>query len=167
VEPAISREQVVQLAQVEAAQRGFTVPAGGVFYSSMFGLYGVGFFEPGNDHGDFGLGNAWLYFDAASGKPAGTRIPGSGTAGDLFMQAQFPLHSGRILGLPGLILISFMGALVAMLSVTGVIIWLRKRQARVRQKIKNREKELEKLAAAGVSPALSQAVPHSQASAQG
>jgi uncharacterized iron-regulated membrane protein len=167
VEPAISREQVVQLAQVEAAQRGFTVPAGGVFYSSMFGLYGVGFFEPGNDHGDFGLGNAWLYFDAASGKPAGTRIPGSGTAGDLFMQAQFPLHSGRILGLPGRILISFMGALVAMLSVTGVIIWLRKRQARVRQKIKNREKELEKLAAAGVSPALSQAVPHSQASAQG
>jgi uncharacterized iron-regulated membrane protein len=128
----------------------------------MFGLYGVGFFEPGNDHGDFGLGNAWLYFDAASGKPAGTRIPGSGTAGDLFMQAQFPLHSGRILGLPGRILISFMGALVAMLSVTGVVIWLRKRQARVRQKIKSREKEQEKLSAMGGSSA----VPQSQPSAQ-
>lgn len=139
VEPKISREQVTQLAVEEGRRRGFTVPAGGVFYSSMFGLYGVGFFEPGNDHGDVGLGNAWLYFDAATGKPEGTRIPGSGSAGDLFMQAQFPLHSGRILGLPGRIFVSLLGALVAMLSVTGVLIWWRKRQARVRQAIKARQ----------------------------
>lgn len=139
VEAKVTREQVTQLAIAEGRRRGFEVPAGGVFYSSMFGLYGVGFFEAGNDHGDVGLGNAWLYFDAATGKAEGTRIPGSGSAGDLFMQAQFPLHSGRILGLPGRILISLMGALVAMLSVTGVVIWLRKRQARVRQKIKARE----------------------------
>src|SRR5450830_666207 len=139
VEAKITREQVTQLAIAEGQRRGFAVPAGGVFYSSMFGLYGVGFFEAGNDHGDVGLGNAWLYFDAATGKAEGTRIPGSGSAGDWFMQAQFPLHSGRILGLPGRILISLMGALVAMLSVTGVVIWLRKRQARVRQKMKARE----------------------------
>ncbi|MFC5473521.1 PepSY-associated TM helix domain-containing protein [Paraherbaspirillum soli] len=128
----ISREQVMQLASTEAHSRGWTLPAGGVFYSSAFGLYGVGFFEPGNDHGDIGLGNAWLYFDAASGHPAGAKIPGTGSAGDLFMQAQFPLHSGRILGLPGRILISVMGLLVALLSVTGVLIWLKKRRARVR-----------------------------------
>ncbi|MNO08416.1 hypothetical protein D3C81_2310440 [compost metagenome] len=48
------------------------------------------------------------------------------------MQAQLPLHSGRILGLPGRILISAMGLVIAMLSVTGVIIWWRKRAARVR-----------------------------------
>ena len=148
VEPKISREQVTQLAVEEGKRRGFDVPAGGVFYSSMFGLYGVGFFEPGNDHGDVGLGNAWLYFDAATGKPEGARIPGTGSAGDLFIQAQFPLHSGRILGLPGRIFISFMGALVAMLCVTGVIIWFRKRQARVRQKIRAREQD----AASGSTP---------------
>ena len=139
VEPKMSREQVTQLAIAEGKRRGFDVPAGGVFYSSMFGLYGVGFFEAGNDHGDVGLGNAWLYFDAATGAPAGTRIPGTGSAGDLFIQAQFPLHSGRILGLPGRIFISFMGALVAMLSVTGVVIWMRKRKARVAQKRKVKE----------------------------
>lgn len=139
VEPKITREQVTQLAIEEGKRRGFDVPAGGVFYSSMFGLYGVGFFEPGNDHGDVGLGNAWLYFDAATGKPEGTRIPGTGSAGDLFMQAQFPLHSGRILGLPGRIFVSFLGALVAMLCVTGVLIWFRKRQARARQAAKGRE----------------------------
>jgi len=129
-EPAMTREQIFQLAQQEGRERGWSVPAGGIFYSPEFGLYGVGFFDPGNDHGDIGLGNAWLYYDAATGAPAGARIPGSGSAGDLFLQAQFPLHSGRILGLPGRILISLMGAMVAMLSVTGVMIWLRKRRAR-------------------------------------
>ncbi len=135
-EPRMSRERIMQLAAEDGRRRGFEAPAGGVFYSSTFGLYGVGFFEAGNDHGDVGLGNAWLYFDAATGAPAGTRIPGTGSAGDLFIQAQFPLHSGRILGLPGRIFISFMGALVAMLSVTGVVIWVRKRKARVAQKRK-------------------------------
>lgn len=130
IEPHISREQAIVLARVEAAKHGLTEPAGGVFYSSMFGLYGVGFFEPGNDHGDVGLGNAWLYFDGKSGAPAGARIPGTGSAGDIFLQAQFPLHSGRIIGIPGRILMSFLGVMVAMLSVTGVVIWVRKRSAR-------------------------------------
>ncbi|MGO0788451.1 PepSY-associated TM helix domain-containing protein [Herbaspirillum seropedicae] len=133
-EPRISREQAVALGQAQARRMGLTEPVGGVFYSGMFGVYGVGYFQPGNDHGDVGLGNAWLYFDANSGAYEGGKIPGRGSAGDIFLQAQFPLHSGRILGLPGRILISFMGALVAMLSVTGVIIWVRKRKARLQQR---------------------------------
>ncbi|MGS0743339.1 PepSY domain-containing protein [Glaciimonas sp. GG7] len=60
----------------------------------------------------------------------------AGSAGDIFMQAQFPLHSGRILGLTGRILISVMGAVVALLSATGLLIWLRKRRARMQQKVK-------------------------------
>ncbi len=130
VEPLLTREQVVALAKTEAARRGWTLPAGGVFYSSSYGLYGVGFFDADNDHGDGGLGNAWLYFDGRDGRPAGGVIPGTGSAGDIFLQAQFPLHSGRILGLPGRILISAMGLVVAMLSATGLVIWLRKRRAR-------------------------------------
>jgi uncharacterized iron-regulated membrane protein len=57
-------------------------------------------------------------------------VPGEGSAGDIFLQAQFPLHSGRIIGLPGRIRISLMGLAVATLSVTGLVIWWRKRQAR-------------------------------------
>jgi len=98
----------------------------------MYGVYGVGFFAPGQDHGDGGLGNPWLYFDANTGQPAGAEIPGTGSAGDIFMQAQFPLHSGRIIGIPGRILVSLMGLLVAMLSLTGILIWAKKRAARVR-----------------------------------
>ncbi|WP_370551375.1 PepSY domain-containing protein [Glaciimonas sp. PAMC28666] len=43
------------------------------------------------------------------------------------------MHSGRIFGLTGRILISIMGVIVAMLSATGLLIWFRKRRARVLQ----------------------------------
>ncbi len=72
-----------------------------------------------------------LYGDGSGARLVGDPQPWKGTAADIFVQAQFPLHSGRILGLPGRILISFMGVVVAMLSVTGVIIWWRKRASRV------------------------------------
>ena len=66
----------------------------------------------------------------ADGRLLGDRQPWRGTAADVFVQAQFPVHSGRILGLPGRIIISAMGLVVAALSVTGVVIWYRKRRAR-------------------------------------
>jgi Uncharacterized iron-regulated membrane protein len=132
IEPTLSREQVIALAQAEAKHRGWAAPPGAIFYADRFGLYGVGFFTPEQEHADGGLGNPWLYFDGRTGVLAGDNVPGTGSAGDLFMQAQFPLHSGRILGLPGRILISLMGVMVAMLSVTGVVIWARRRRASAR-----------------------------------
>ena len=132
IDPVLSREQVIRLAQAEARRRAWTTPPGAIFYADRFGLYGVGFFAPEQEHADGGLGNPWLYVDARSGALAGDQVPGTGSAGDIFMQAQFPLHSGRILGLPGRMLISFMGLVVAMLSVTGVVIWARKRRAQLR-----------------------------------
>jgi uncharacterized iron-regulated membrane protein len=127
--PKITALQAIALARTEAARRGWRDPAGAIFYSAEFDLFSVGFFAPGKDHGDGGLGNPWLYFDAQTGAAAAEAVPGTGSAGDIFMQAQFPLHSGRIIGIPGRILISIMGLLIAMLSVTGVVIWARKRRA--------------------------------------
>lgn len=72
-----------------------------------------------------------IFVDGRSGGLAGGRVPWEGTAADVFMQLQFPLHSGRIAGVPGRILLSIMGIVVAMLSLTGIIIWLKKRQARI------------------------------------
>lgn len=131
IEPRLSYADVIARASSEAARRRWEEPPGGVFYSPDFGIYGVSFFKPGNDHGAGGVGNASLYFDGVDGRLLGDRLPWKGTAADIFLQAQFPLHSGRILGLPGRILISFMGVVVAMLSVTGVVIWWRKRASRV------------------------------------
>jgi uncharacterized iron-regulated membrane protein len=121
---------VAARAGAEAQRRGWEDPVGAVYYSQEFGIYMVSLFKPGNDHGTGGVGPALLYYDGVDGRLLGQRQPWKGTAADIFVQAQFPLHSGRILGLPGRILISLMGIVVAMLSVTGVIIWWRTRASR-------------------------------------
>ena len=132
IDPAVGYASIVERASDEARRRGWSEPAGSVFYSQDFGIYGVSFFAPGDDHGAAGVGPPILYFDGGDGRLLGEREPWKGTVADIFVQAQFPLHSGRILGLLGRILISAMGLVVAMLSVTGVIIWLRKRSAQAR-----------------------------------
>ncbi|NIF55529.1 PepSY-associated TM helix domain-containing protein [Burkholderia sp. Ax-1724] len=128
----LSRERIVDIARQAGKDRHLTVPPGGLYYAGGLHAYGVGFYAPGNDHGDIGLGNPWMYWDAVTGKQLAAQIPGKGTAGDIFMQVQFPLHSGRILGLGGRILISATGIAVAVLSITGLLIWLKKLNARRR-----------------------------------
>jgi len=49
-------------------------------------------------------------------------------AGDVFLQAQYPLHSGRIAGIAGRILISICGLVVLVLAWTGIYLWLRKKR---------------------------------------
>lgn len=130
--PLIDRREIVQIAIEEAQRRNWNEPIGRVFYAAEYGIYGVTFHEPGEDHVNYGLGNSWLYFDGQNGSYLSYRIPGEGSTGDIFLEAQFPLHSGRILGLPGRILVSMLGILVAILSVTGVVIWQRKRYVRAK-----------------------------------
>ena len=59
-----------------------------------------GLLPPGDDHGVGGVGPAQLYYDSEDGRPIGQRLPWVGTTADIFVQAQFPMHSGRILGYP-------------------------------------------------------------------
>lgn len=122
--------RAVALASAEATRRGWSEPAAYVFHARQFGIYGVEFYHPDDEHGVGGVGPRHLYFDAGDGRYLGDRRPWEGSAADLFVQAQFPLHSGRILGLAGRILISAMGVVVAMLAVTGVYVWWRKHRAR-------------------------------------
>jgi uncharacterized iron-regulated membrane protein len=126
----LSRERIVALATAGGQQMKLSAAPGAIFEIASLNLYGVGYFKPGGDYADRSLGNAWVYWDAWTGREAGASVPGRGSAGDIFMQAQFPLHSGRILGLPGRILVSFMGVMVALLSATGLVIWFKKLKAR-------------------------------------
>lgn len=132
IEPALTREQAIAGAVDHVRTLGWNAPPGEIFYAHRFGIYGVSFFAAEHDGSDDGMGNPWIYLDGVTGGIVSSKVPGSGSAGDVFMQAQLPLHSGRILGPPGRILISITGLAVAMLSVTGVIIWARKRRARQR-----------------------------------
>lgn len=139
VEPGLGYAELIAVARQEAMRRGWTEPAGAISYAARYGIYSVRFFHAEDGHGAGGVGPAQLYFDGQTGELLGDRLPWKGTTADVFLQAQFPLHSGRILGLPGRIMISLMGLVVAMLSVTGVIIWARKRRARAQARIKRTE----------------------------
>lgn len=140
IAPEVPFANAIAKAKAEASARGWTEPVGSIFYAQRFGIYGARFYEPGNDHGSGGMGVKSIYIDGADGRTLGERVPWKGTAADVFVQLQFPLHSGRIAGIPGRILISVMGVIVAMLSVTGVVIWIRKRRARrTREAIVNRD----------------------------
>jgi uncharacterized iron-regulated membrane protein len=130
IEAKLPFSSILQRASGEAVNRSWEEPLGSTFYDQQTGIYMVSFFAPGGDHGSGGMGTKTLYLDGNTGAVLGDSVPWAGTAADVFMQLQFPLHSGRIAGLPGRILLSILGVVVAGLSLTGIIIWFKKRLAR-------------------------------------
>lgn len=54
----------------------------------------------------------------------------SGTAGDVFLQWQWYLHSGQVFGMPGRILVCAAGVAGFVLYITGLMRWMQKRKAR-------------------------------------
>jgi uncharacterized iron-regulated membrane protein len=130
--PKLSFAEIAERAQAEADRRGIREPLGALGYLQQFGFYRADFFGSEDARGAPGFGPAMIDLDGTDGRILSERIPGQGTAGDLFLQLQFPLHSGRIAGLPGRIFISFMGLVVAALAATGLVIWWRKRKARTK-----------------------------------
>lgn len=147
IEPAIGFRQIVAQAEAEARRRGWTTPLGGVFYNQRGGFYNVSFFDHASHDDSDGMGLSNLYLDGRDGHVISSNRPWHGTAADVFAQLQLPLHGGRILGLPGRILMSLMGLAVAGLSITGIVIWWRKRRARLAQARRQRETELQALGA--------------------
>lgn len=130
LEPKLSFAQAIEIAAAEGKRLGFEHPPGGIWYGGDFPFYNVSFFDPENELGAMGMGLSNIYVSADDGRILGMHRPWHGTAADVFVQLQLPLHSGRILGLPGRILMSFMGLVVVMLAVTGIVIWERKRRGR-------------------------------------
>jgi uncharacterized iron-regulated membrane protein len=135
IEPNYGFTKAIALGQQAGIDKGWAQPVNSVWYAREFGIYRIEFFTPEEDHGAGGVGHKAVFLDAKTGEVLGDFMPWRGTAADLFVQAQFPMHSGRILGLPGRILISIMGVVVAILSMTGVIIWYKKYKARNARKI--------------------------------
>ncbi|SDM10029.1 Uncharacterized iron-regulated membrane protein [Oryzisolibacter propanilivorax] len=134
IAPRIGFAQAIDIARSEGHRLGLPHPPGGIWYGGDYPFYNVSFFDPGDEGGSLGMGLSNVYVSSQTGEVLGAHRPWHGTAADVFVQLQLPLHSGRILGLPGRILMSAMGLLVVMLSVTGIVIWARKRRARLLQK---------------------------------
>lgn len=79
-------------------------------------------------------GNTTVVFDANTGKPYFYWWPTGAAAGDTVRTWLTSLHLAALWGLPYKVFMSVLGLAVAMLSVTGTIIWWRKRRARIAAK---------------------------------
>lgn len=78
-----------------------------------------------------------VVIDRYSGKVLDIDDPTIGTAGEVFSQWQWPLHSGQAFGVVGRILVCLSGVGCQLLFLTGVIRWLQKRRAEKVRWIKN------------------------------
>jgi len=130
--PVLSFDDAVARAEAEAARRGWPMKAFEVGYLAPFTVYFVDL-TAGEGDPDSGLGHPVVYLDSQNGDVLRVDRPGEGSAGDVFLHWQYPLHSGKIIGLPGQILISVSGIAVAVLAVLGILIWWRKRSARAQR----------------------------------
>jgi uncharacterized iron-regulated membrane protein len=93
-------------------------------------VYWVALKPPGRENAFLRLEHTQIFVDGDTGDIRCVRSYESGTAGDKFMDWQLPLHTGQVLGLSGRILVCFAGFVVLALSITGVIMWWKKLQAR-------------------------------------
>ncbi len=127
--PVVGFDAIRTRANAHAQAQGWPERVSGVSHFRELGLY-LALLWPSHQDRGLGLGSPMLYYDAHSADLLGAAQPGLGTAADVFTQMQFPLHSGQIGGLGGRILVCALGLVVAMLSVTGVVIWWKKRRSR-------------------------------------
>ncbi len=127
--PAFDYDQALQLARNAGIEHGIGKPVGAIGYRAERGFY-FALYRHTSGHTESGL-SARLYFDDQSGAVIGSRGADKDSAGDVFAQWQYPLHSGRIAGVWGRAFICLMGLMVTVLSITGLVIWWRKRRIRV------------------------------------
>ncbi len=133
-EPGLGWAQGVALGRVHMAamarDKGFAVQE----EQAISYAPGQGFFrytvKSDRDIRDKG-GSTSVFFDARTGTVLGSQIPTGETAGDTITMWLLTLHLAHIWGMPFRIFITLIGLLVAMLSITGVYLWWRKRKARL------------------------------------
>lgn len=93
---------------------------------------GVYYYRVHSSRDLFNYGATSVAIDATTGAFRGVKIPTGQHAGNTFTTWIMALHMAMVFGLPMQIFVSVMGLTVAMLTVTGVVVWLKKRRARRR-----------------------------------
>lgn len=121
-----------KLSLADAAARFDTIaapyPVTSFSYDKAAGQFRARMRDP-RDLSDNGQRIVWLSND---GRVVSDRHELQGGAGDVFLAWQFPLHSGRALGLGGRVLIAFAGIVICIGIVTGILIWSKRRRQRTR-----------------------------------
>lgn len=120
-------DEAVLKATTEARLRGWTGKALVAYLISSNHVFGVRF----GDVRQPGFGPSVLFVDQGTGRILRADEAGSGLAGDKVSQLMLPTHTGRVAGLAGRIIICVAGLVIAMLSITGIVVWWKKRAPRV------------------------------------
>ena len=84
-------------------------------------------------HIDFGgifRGRRQIILDQYTGRILHVADPLTGKGGNVFLQWQWPLHSGQALRMGGRILVFITGLACTVLFITGIIRWLQKRRVK-------------------------------------
>lgn len=76
-------------------------------------------------------GATHVFFDANTGEFKLVLLPSGQYSGNTVTSWLYALHMANIFGLPYRIFVFMLGFIIAMLSVTGIVIWLKKRRARM------------------------------------
>lgn len=100
------------------------------------GVYVVG--KRGDDEVNRKFPFRRLWIDQYSGKIIHERTHHSRTAGDIFVEWLYPLHTGEALGITGQFIILIIGLIPFVLYLTGVIRWLHKQGAARKNKVKRK-----------------------------
>lgn len=117
-----------QLMAEQATSHHFTIlREQGLSYDPETGMYRY------NVQSNADVSNKWgsttIFFSATSGAFAGLTMPSGQDGGITFTTWITTLHMAGLWGIPMQIFVCCMGLVIAMLSVTGVYLWLKKRQA--------------------------------------
>ncbi len=120
-----------EIAQQQAARLGFVIDShrfSALQYRPAQGVY-VYYFSTDRDFTHRGA-RTLAVFDGQSGDLHKILLPRGANGANTFTEWIYALHMGRVWGLPWRIAVCLIGLMVTVLSVTGVLIWMRKRQAR-------------------------------------
>ena len=98
-------------------------------YNPMKGIYELRLYDPR----DIDIyGRRLIVISAQHANVVSDRHVAEGSAGDVFLAWQYPLHSGKAFGEIGRAIIFASGLMLTGLCVTGLMIWWRKRWARLK-----------------------------------
>ena len=143
--PQISWREAQDIAQaelnrLEQTQGIRTIAPSGVWINRAKGfyVYAVKSTADIQDHG----GQTRVVIDANSGAVKQVLLPTGQYSGNTITSWLLALHTANIWGLPYKIFVCVLGLAIVMLSVTGVLIWLKKRQRTKKDLAEERKKSL-------------------------
>lgn len=93
------------------------------------GAYRIAFKEPGLREAAWRVRYEQVFIDSRSGSLLARFGYPSGTGADRFLVWMYPLHSGKLWGLPGRVLICLAGLGTAALCIAGVLRWTFKKKS--------------------------------------